>query len=387
MRIYKIVIGSSSYFDKALDEAYSIIDEKNVKIPSFLELIRIFDAQKQSGNTDTVETPLLFIRNNDYNGIVNAAHDRLGPLIEDITHDRELILIHNPPRVLYEYLQDKKARNLITLEEDREEYSIQKEPEKFKENILRISDAIVGQDRAIIEISKSLWYLISVQRKKPYVIMLYGNSSLGKTELVREIAKHFFEGKVLEKHLSMFKNNNYSDYFFGEEPNRRSLGFDLLERTSNLIFLDELDKCPEFFYSAFYTLFDNVEFKDATYDVDISGAIIILTSNYLSEDEMKQHLGMPIFYRIDKMIKFEDFSPQTIYEITMKEIEARKEEYGDMISPERIYEIVSKEISTKNENARTIKFKVQQVIENLLFKEVENSLADKEKSLCPEEKT
>ena len=387
MRIYKIVIGSSSYFDKALDEAYSIIDEKNVKIPSFLELIRIFDAQKQSGNTDTVETPLLFIRNNDYNGIVNAAHDRLGPLIEDITHDKELILIHNPPRVLYEYLQDKKARNLITLEEDREEYSIQKEPEKFKENILRISDAIVGQDRAIIEISKSLWYLISVQRKKPYVIMLYGNSSLGKTELVREIAKHFFEGKVLEKHLSMFKNNNYSDYFFGEEPNRRSLGFDLLERTSNLIFLDELDKCPEFFYSAFYTLFDNVEFKDATYDVDISGAIIILTSNYLSEDEMKQHLGMPIFYRIDKMIKFEDFSPQTIYEITMKEIEARQEEYGDMISPERIYEIVSKEISTKNENARTIKFKVQQVIENLLFKEVENSLADKEKSLCPEEKT
>lgn len=387
MRIYKIVIGSSSYFDKALDEAYSIIDEKNGKIPSFLELIRIFDAQKQSDNTDTVKTPLLFIRNNDYNGIVNAVHDRLGPLIEDITHDKALILIHNPPRVLYEYLQDKKARNLITLEEDREEYSIQKEPEKFKENILRISDAIVGQDRAIIEISKSLWYLISVQRKKPYVIMLYGNSSLGKTELVREIAKHFFEGKVLEKHLSMFKNNNYSDYFFGEEPNRRSLGFDLLERTSNLIFLDELDKCPEFFYSAFYTLFDNVEFKDATYDVDISGTIIILTSNYLSEDEMKQHLGMPIFYRIDKMIKFEDFSPQTIYEITMKEIEARKEEYGDMISPERIYEIVSKEISTKNENARTIKFKVQQVIENLLFKEVENSLADKEKSLCPEEKT
>ena len=387
MRIYKIVIGSSSYFDKVLDEAYSITDEKNIKMTSFLELIRIFDAQKQSGNTDTVKTPLLFIRNNDYNGIVNAAHDRLGPLIEDITHDEALILIHNPPRVLYEYLQDKKARNLITLEEDREEYSIQKEPEKFKDNILRISDAIVGQDRAIIEISKSLWYLISVQRKKPYVIMLYGNSSLGKTELVREIAKHFFEGKVLEKHLSMFKNNNYSDYFFGEEPNRRSLGFDLLERTSNLIFLDELDKCPEFFYSAFYTLFDNVEFKDATYDVDISGAIIILTSNYLSEDEMKQHLGMPIFYRIDKMIKFEDFSPQTIYEITMKEIEARKEEYGDMISPERIYEIVSKEISTKNENARTIKFKVQQVIENLLFKEVENSLADKEKSLCPEEKT
>ena len=216
--------------------------------------------------------------------------------------------------------------------------------------------------------------------------MLYGNSSLGKTELVREIAKHFFDDKVLEKHLSMFKNNNYSDYFFGEQPNRRSLGFDLLERSSNLIFLDELDKCPEFFYSAFYTLFDNIEFKDATYDVDISGAIIILTSNFQSEDEMKQHLGMPIFYRIDKMIKFEDFSAQTIYNITMKEITARAEEYSNKFSPELIYETVSKEISTKNENARTIKFKVQQVIENLLFEEVEKSSV-KEETICPEEKT
>lgn len=387
MRNYRIVIGSSSFFDKALDEAYSIIDKEDIKVSSFLELIRLFDAQKQSENSRNIKTSLLYIRNNDYNGIVNSAHDRLGPLIEDITFDDAFILIHNPPRVLYEYLQDKKVRGLINLDEKKEEYSIERDPERFKVNILNLSNAIIGQNHAIREISKSLWYLITVQRKKPYVIMLYGNSSLGKTELVREIAKHFFEGKVLEKHLSMFKNNNYSDYFFGEEPNRRSLGFDLLERTSNLIFLDELDKCPEFFYSAFYTLFDNIEFKDATYDVDISGTIIILTSNFQSEDEMKQHLGMPIFYRIDKMIKFEDFSPQTIYEITMKEIVARVEEYGDKISPDRIYEIVSKEISTKNENARTIKFKIQQAIENQFFKEVENSPVDKEKSLCQEEKT
>ena len=91
--------------------------------------------------------------------------------------------------------------------------------------------------------------------------MLYGKSSLGKTELVREVAAKFFNDKLLEKHLSMFKNNNYADYFFGDAPNRRSIGFDLLERESNLIFLDELDKCPEHFYSAFYTLFDNTLFK------------------------------------------------------------------------------------------------------------------------------
>lgn len=373
MRNYKIVIGSSSFFDKALDEVYSITEKNNIKLLSFLELIRIFDAQKQSDIADTVKTLVLYIRNNDYNGIVNSAHDRLGSLIEDITYDDALILVHNPPRVLYEYLRDKHSRDLITLEEKREDYSIQRKPEKFKENVLRISESIIGQNYAINEISKSLWYLITVQRKKPYVIMLYGNSSLGKTELVREIAEHFFEGKVLEKHLSMFKNNNYSDYFFGEEPNRRSMGFDLLERTSNLIFLDELDKCPEFFYSAFYTLFDNVEFRDATYDVDISGAIIILTSNFLSEAEIKNQLGLPIYYRIDKFIRFDDFSPSVIHEITLREIESRKAEFTNTISSEQVYEVVSKRICTKGENARTIKFKIQQVIEEMLFCDVEKS--------------
>lgn len=70
-----------------------------------------------------------------------------------------------------------------------------------------------------------------------------------------------------------------------------------------MIFLDELDKCPEYFYSAFYTLFDNTLFQDATYDVDISGVVIVLTSNYLTEEEMKKYLGLPIFYRIDELTK------------------------------------------------------------------------------------
>jgi hypothetical protein len=50
--------------------------------------------------------------------------------------------------------------------------------------------------------SKSLWYLTKINRNKPYVVMLYGDSSLGKSEIVREIAKHFFDGKFVEKHLS-----------------------------------------------------------------------------------------------------------------------------------------------------------------------------------------
>lgn len=110
----------------------------------------------------------------------------------------------------------------------------------------------------------------------------------------------FNEGDAVDDFLQLVKlsdaaRQNYSDYFFGDAPNRRSLGFDLLERESNLIFFDELDKCPEYFYSAFYTLFDNTLFKDATYDADVSGAVIVLTSNFHTEDEMKSNLVCRFF--------------------------------------------------------------------------------------------
>lgn len=370
-RKYHIIIGSKAFFDASLPDFTEYDDAK-----TFLELVKLSDAAKQNHWIFEEYADMLILKNNNYHGIVDAAHDRLGSLIEDLTTEGADIYIHNPPRVLKEYLEDQHKRELIVLDIVCEEYGIKRNPSMFVDKMAAISSNIIGQQMAIEEISKSLWYLTTVKREKPYVIMLYGNSSLGKTELVREIAEKFFDGKCLEKHLSMFKNNNYSEYFFGDAPNRRSLGFELLERESNLVFFDELDKCPEHFYSAFYTLFDNVCFKDATYDVDVAGIVIVLTSNFHTEDEMKKHLGLPIFYRIDKLIHFDDFSCDTIYAIVQNEIASRKEEYADKLTPEMLYAAVSPLISTTGENARTIKYKVQKVIEELLFREVRSQMGN-----------
>lgn len=370
-RCYHIIIGSKAFFETKISDA-NCGDSV-----SFLEHVRLFDNAKllQSNDTisallDKLKSSILIIKNDNYHGIVESAHDRLGGLIEDLTRENAEIFVHNPPQNLFSYLIDQDKRKIIDLDIVTEQYCIKRDSLQFSSNIEEIKKNIIGQDKAVNEISKSLWYLTSVDRKKPYVIMLYGNSSLGKTELVREIADKFFDGKYLEKHLSMFKNTNYSDYFFGDAPNRRSIGFDLLERDSNLIFFDELDKCPEHFYSAFYTLFDNTLFKDATYDVDVSGTIIVLTSNYQSEEEMKINLGLPLFYRIDKFIRFSDFSASDIYSIVMKELNDRKSEFKDKLSIDEIYSVVSRELNSTGENARTIKYKVQQVIEELLFRDV-----------------
>ena len=367
-RKYFIFIGSKSYFDKKLEEL-SVKDSGY----SFRQLIMHQDAARNNGKVFEYKKEDLILSNDNYQSLVGAAIERLGTIIEEFTHESSKIYIHNPPRYLYEYINKLYKKNLIELTVKNEVYSIVKDENNFNVRIDSIKQKIIGQNIAVNEISKSLWYLTKINTKKPYVVMLYGKSSIGKTELVREIAKEFFDNIFFEKHLSMFKNIQSFDYLFGGELNRRSLGYDLLERESNLIFLDEFDKCETSFYSTFYTLFDNEIFKDANYDVNMSGTLIILTANYNSLEDMKKHLGLPIFYRIDKFIKFEDFESSTIYAIVKKEISSRKKELGSLLDEELIYSKVSMLVNTQGENARTIKSKIQGVIEELLFENYVNT--------------
>ena len=365
-RKYIVITGSKAYFKSRLP---AFDEDENVSI--FLDLVKESDEKKNNGYRFDNYASVLIVFNDNYNGIVEQAHDRIGVLIEELSLDNSIVYIHNPPINLKEYLISVKENENCSIDYYSEEYLIDKNEEDFVENMRAISGNIIGQEQALKEITKSMWYLTKVERKKPYVVMLYGNSSLGKTEIVREIAEKFYAGKFFEKHLSMFKNNTYSDYFFGEKPNRKTLGFDLLERSSNLLFLDELDKCPEYFYSAFYTLFDSELFKDASYEVSTTGMFIILTSNYLDKKEMMDNLGLPIYYRIDKFIPFNDFDSDTIYHLVLKEIDDRVDEYTSLLTYDDIYETVSPLISAQGENARTIKQKVQQVIEEMLFLKIE----------------
>ena len=374
MRTYHIIVGSKNFFETHIPQVDQYGDQH---IDYFLDLVRYSDERRKQGQSflDEDRAELLVIKNDNYHGIIESAHDRLGSLIEELTTEDAEIFVHNPPATLKAFLEVQEAQGTVSCTYDSEIYTIKRDSGSFAANIHEIEQYILGQNAAVQDISKSMWYLTNVNRQKPYVIMLYGNSSLGKTELVREIAKHFFENKFLEIHLSMYKNDKYSDYFFGQSPNRKSLGYDLLERKSNLIFLDELDKCPEYFYSAFYTLFDNTVFKDAVYDVDISRTLIILTSNYLDHEEMKKKLGLPIYYRIDKFIQFFDFSPQTIFQITMNEIRDKVTECSGRFSEADIYRAVAPRIKSTGENARTIKNKVQMIFEELLFEDVADKMA------------
>lgn len=112
MRTYHVVIGSKAFFDAALPEQDSTLDAR-----SFLDLVRLADAAKQRGIFFSDVADILILKNDNYHGINESAHDRLGGLIEDLTSEDAEIYVHNPPQVfIYKALIQKMQKLLNHLE-------------------------------------------------------------------------------------------------------------------------------------------------------------------------------------------------------------------------------------------------------------------------------
>ena len=183
------------------------------------------------------------------------------------------------------------------------------------------SDNIIGQERVKERLLIALYPLMSnVTNRKPVVMMFYGNSGIGKTETAKFVSKILGQ-PLFRKQFSMFHSGEFQGYLFGGTHYQGSFARDLLERESNVILLDEFDKPHPVFHSAFYQLFDEGLFEDKNYRVELYNSIIICTSNYQSEAEIRQNLGDPIYYRFDKFIKFENLSEEALKTIISKKIE------------------------------------------------------------------
>ena len=104
--------------------------------------------------------------------------------------------------------------------------------------------------------------------------------------------------------------------------------------------------------SAFYQLFDEGIYEDHNYKVVVNKAIIMCTSNYKTIDEIKEHLGLPIYNRFDSIIKFNDLSGMAKEKIAEREIERLREDYD--IEDRELFDKIKKGAVTQS-NAREIK--------------------------------
>lgn len=216
--------------------------------------------------------------------------------------------IHNPPACVLQQL--KHAFDVQVVAQEPSTLS--------KESIIELNQLLrselVGQEKAIESILSGLYSMTRIDRDRPVVLMFYGPSGVGKTQAAQIIGNAVCGG-LMRKQFSMLHSEKFHSYIFGGSHSEASFARDLAERDSDVILLDEFDKCNPVFYSAFYELFDSGSFQDKNYEITLKSGVFICTANYRTLEEIKRGLGEPIYSRFDRFIQFDMLDQNEIIEV------------------------------------------------------------------------
>jgi len=288
------------------------------------------------------------------------------------------LYLQNPPVHISNLLEDSYREN-VTYENY--EYNLLN-VDKFLKINDTFEDKIIGQNHVKKDLLNSFYsFLKEYNTNKPIVLMFYGNSGIGKTETAKFLSEILGQ-KLFRKQFSMFQNVKFSEYLFGGNHAQPSFAKELLERSSNVILLDEFDKAANLFHEAFYQLFDDGIFEDKNYKVKLDNTIIICTSNYQSENEIRKSIGDPLFFRFTKLINFKPLSIEAIKKIMEINIEKKYEKLdGDDKKIIDLSELKEKFISnaSKFKNAREISNLIDEAINSQLVKNLIEKNSENEK--------
>jgi len=259
----------------------------------------------------------------DYASVQEHAIMNFVGLVHSI--DPEQLVLHNPPARIHTQLGRE-------FETEVKRYSY---PTVTRETLAqfrdRFSGKLVGQPAVQDEMLAALYPLTTDRRDKPVVLMFYGPSGVGKTETA-QFVNGLLGGRLMRKQFSMFHNDRFASYLFGGTHSEDSFARDLLDRESGVILIDEFDKANPVFHSAFYQLFDGGVFEDKNYNVTVGSSLIICTSNYGTEDEIRQALGDALYSRFDSLIRFKPLTRDEILQVIDRLVDDR---FGKLAAEEQ----------------------------------------------------
>lgn len=256
----------------------------------------------------------LAAESSDYASLSEHAITNFSGLVRSI--DPVHLHLHNPPAQIHTQLDRAFAPEI-------KRYAY---PAVTKDTLVRFRDGfadhLVGQALVRERLLAALYPLTTTRRSTPVVLMFYGPSGVGKTETAQFI-NGLLGGTLLRRQFSMFHNDKFASYLFGGTHSEASFARDLLDRESGVILLDEFDKANSVFHSAFYQIFDGGIFEDKNNSVRLGPTLIICTSNYGTEDEIRKELGDALYSRFDALIDFNPLSTDEIREVIDRLVDDR----------------------------------------------------------------
>nr|WP_319372812.1 AAA family ATPase [uncultured Methanobacterium sp.] len=367
----KIYYGPKSGFEELIPEEKTTLSELVIEYDARRNKhIMVIDGQEPE-ETERDPIKCLVAYSESYASISESAVLSFNSLINE--SNIENLYLQNPPVHISNLLKDSYSKNITY---KKYEYN-SLDKDKFLKINDTFEDSIIGQNQVKKDLLNSFYsFLKKYNNNKPIVLMFYGNSGIGKTETAKFLSEILGQ-ELFKKEFSMFQNIKFSEYLFGGNHAQPSFAKELLERNSNVILLDEFDKAADLFHEAFYQLFDDGIFEDKNYKVKLYNAIIICTSNYQNEKEIRKNIGDPLFFRFTKLIEFKPLGIEAIKRIMEINIEKKYKKLDDddkeIIDLDQLKELFISNAS-KFKNAREISNLIDEAINSRLVKNfIENS--------------
>lgn len=353
-----------------MHEAYPI---KSLKSHiSLLQLASKLDTARFTSKSDLLQfqEEALIVWPEEFFGVRDSFTNSLWRNILDT--NLKQIYIANPPKLLVE---QAKLLKLKVVEKTHSYKAV--DLQSVNEVAVRLRELIVGQDQAIVSLSRCLTALMNSQ-KKPVVVMLYGPTGVGKTESAKVIAETL-GGEVTRLQFSMLQTNSLAEYLYGSKINNRSFAADLLERKSNVVVFDEFDKTGVAFHSAFYQLFDEGSYVDKNYHVDMSNTLIVCTSNYQSPQDIRKHLGAPLSSRFSAFIPYQEIDKEAKEKIIMNKMQSLYESYPEQLRQYIDVDAIKAKfmpVLVEGENVREITNHLEYIMADSILRQSQHASSD-----------
>ena len=254
------------------------------------------------------------------------------------------------------------------------------------ERLLRMEEEIhkriIGQDEAIVNISKSVRRArtgLKDPRKPIGAFLFLGPTGVGKTELVRALAEFMFgdEDNMIRLDMSEFQERHTVARLIGAPPGY--VGYDeggqLTEgvRRKNYcaILLDEIEKAHPEVFNILLQIFDAGQLTDARgRRVDFRNSIVVMTSN-LGSDLIKRETTMGFSIKTDDA-QSEESSYQRMKDKVMDEVKRFfRPEFLNRIDATVVFHQLS-----RSEILAIVDLMMDQVRKELEEKKVELELTD-----------
>jgi ATP-dependent Clp protease ATP-binding subunit ClpA len=327
----KVIIyyGPLSWFDQCIGkkEKEGLLEAVFAREESLRQLRVVVPDQDDADKSEPKQNrpKRLVAESGDYASLQEHAITNFPGLIQAL--DPKELHLHNPPEHVHEHLKRIFADTFKVVSYDY--------PSVTRGTLTQFRDDfahhLIGQENVKESLLAALYPLTRGTRSKPVVIMFYGPSGVGKTETAQFI-NGLLGGALMRKQFSMFHNEKFASYLFGGGHSEPSFAHDLLDRESGVVLIDEFDKAASVFHSAFYQFFDGGVFQDKNYRVDVGRSLVICTSNYGSEREIRDALGDALYSRFDALIQFEPLTQKEVTAVIDRLVDSR---FGALEADER----------------------------------------------------